>query len=324
MAEDYYVPCVDNPVAPTYGGWQRVSAIGMEGPPGPTGPQGAAGATGPQGATGAAGATGAQGATGAAGSQGIKGDTGATGAAGPQGSTGAQGPQGVQGAAGAQGATGSTGAAGATGATGPAGPAPAGTGFAHVTNGALDAAVAYGSTSGTICQGNDSRLSDSRAPNGNAGGDLAGTYPNPTLKASVSLVTPVLGVATGTSLAATGAISSSGTAGIGYASGAGGTITQQTSKSTGVTLSKLCGTITMNSAALAAAAIVTFTVTNTLVAATDVIYAQHDSVGTTGGYTISPNTSASGSFKISVRNNTAGSLSEAIVLRFVVWKAVAA
>ncbi len=112
-----------------------------------------------------------------------------------------------------------------------------------------------------------------------------------------------------------------GTAAIGYSAGAGGAVTQATNKSTGVTLNKLCGTITMNGAALAAAAIVTFTVTNSTVAATDVIHAQHDTVGAIGGYTIMPNTSAAGSFKISVRNNTAGSLSEAIVIRFAVIKA---
>ena len=63
---------------------------------------------------------------------------------------------------------------------------------------------------------------------------------------------------------------------------------------------------------------------NTNAAATDVVHTQHDSGGTLGAYTVTANTMAAGSFKITVRNNTAGSLSEAIVIRFALIKAVIA
>jgi hypothetical protein len=43
--------------------------------------------------------------------------------------------------------------------------------------------VTYGTVANTICQGNDGRLSDSRAPSGAAGGDLGSNYPNPIVAA---------------------------------------------------------------------------------------------------------------------------------------------
>lgn len=39
----------------------------------------------------------------------------------------------------------------------------------------------FGTTAGTVVQGNDARLSDARTPKGTAGGDLVGAYPSPTI-----------------------------------------------------------------------------------------------------------------------------------------------
>lgn len=110
--------------------------------------------------------------------------------------------------------------------------------------------------------------------------------------------------------------------GVGYTTGAGSTVTQATSKSTGVTINAYCGTITMNGASLGAGTIVSFTVSNNKIGANDVVFIQHDSVGTLGGYTADASSAvAATSFVINVRNNTASPLSEAIVLRYVIIKA---
>jgi hypothetical protein len=117
--------------------------------------------------------------------------------------------------------------------------------------------------------------------------------------------------------------STSATAGIGYATGAGGTVTQGTSKSTGVTLSKVTGQITMHAAALAADAIVSFVLTNTAIAATDLLVLNHVSGGTPGSYVLNAR-AAAGSATIDVANRSAASLSEAIVIGFAVIKGVTA
>lgn len=107
----------------------------------------------------------------------------------------------------------------------------------------------------------------------------------------------------------------------GYVVGEGGTVTQANSKSTGVTLSKKCGQITMNAAALAADTTVTFTLTNTEVVATDIIILNHVSGGTAGSYLLNAQ-AGSGSASINVRNITGDTLSEAIVIGFAIIKAV--
>ena len=109
----------------------------------------------------------------------------------------------------------------------------------------------------------------------------------------------------------------------GYITGEGGTVTQATSKATAVTLNKKCGQITMNAAALAAATTVTFVLTNSTIAATDLLVLNHVSGGTAGAYLLNAQ-AAAGSVSINVRNVTAGSLSEAIVIGFAVIKAVIA
>ena len=114
------------------------------------------------------------------------------------------------------------------------------------------------------------------------------------------------------------------TEGVGYATGAGGTVTQATSKSTGVTLNKTCGQITMNNAALLPQTAVAFTVTNSTVTTTDTIVVCIDSAATSGAYIVSVGAVGAGSFEITLYNLTLGSLSEAVVLNYAVVKAVTA
>jgi len=109
--------------------------------------------------------------------------------------------------------------------------------------------------------------------------------------------------------------------GIGYTTGAGGTVAQGTSKSTGVTLSKLTGEITTFSDLLTPSTNVAFTLTNTLVTATDHVIVSHIRGGTLGAYNIVAN-AGTGSVQITLRNITGGSLTESPVLKFTVIKSV--
>jgi hypothetical protein len=120
-------------------------------------------------------------------------------------------------------------------------------------------------------------------------------------------------------ISAPGGLTTAGSSGIGYATGAGGTVTQLTSKATGVTLNTITGQITVNAAALAAATTVSFVMTNSTIAAGDLLVMNHISGGTGGAYGLTAQ-SAAGSVTIYVRNITAGSLSEGIVIAFAVIK----
>jgi hypothetical protein len=107
----------------------------------------------------------------------------------------------------------------------------------------------------------------------------------------------------------------------GYATGAGGVVTQATSKSTGVTLNTNCGKITMSGAALSNGVVVSFTLTNSAISIGDLLILNHVSAGTVGAYLLNAQCT-NGSALISVTNISAGSLSEAIVIAFAVFDGV--
>ena len=116
--------------------------------------------------------------------------------------------------------------------------------------------------------------------------------------------------------------SSTPTVGIGYATGAGGTVTQVTNKSTGVTLNKVCGTIITSNAALASGSAVSFILTNSTIATTDVVILSISSGATASVYNLSVDAVFAGSCRISIQNFNASSFSEAIVINFSVIKSV--
>ena len=103
---------------------------------------------------------------------------------------------------------------------------------------------------------------------------------------------------------------------LGYTTDAQGTVTQATSKSTGVTLNKSAGQITMNNASLATVTNVTFTLTNSLISANDIVILNVGSGATAGAYNCWVSGLNAGAASITLRNISGGSLSEAVVINF--------
>ena len=135
------------------------------------------------------------------------------------------------------------------------------------------------------------------------------------------------GIATSGTVSATGNVTVAGTAGIsltstgtmGYSTGAGGTIAQSGNKTQTVILNKPSGEITMQNTSLAASTAVSFTLTNSTIATRDLLLINLVGGGTPGAYFYGSNCTT-GSAVITVRNLTAGPLSESLVLRFAVIK----
>ena len=114
------------------------------------------------------------------------------------------------------------------------------------------------------------------------------------------------------------------TTGLGFYTGAGGIVPAGATKATPFTLDKMCGQITTAADSLAHQTVVSATWSNSKIAATDVVIINHKSGGTVGAYTFNVSCGA-GTATLYIRNNqTSGTLSEALVLSFVVIKGVTA
>lgn len=124
-----------------------------------------------------------------------------------------------------------------------------------------------------------------------------------------------------TALVAAGSVDTLATSTLGYTTGAGGTVTQVTNKTTTVTLNKASGKITMDAASLGANTTVTFQLTNSVIGANDVIIVNVNA-GSGDGYNVWAYGAAAGLVNIALRNVTAGALAEAVVISFVVIKGV--
>lgn len=113
------------------------------------------------------------------------------------------------------------------------------------------------------------------------------------------------------------AILTTASGGLGYGTGAGGTVTQATSKTTAVTLNKPTGQILTDTAALAAGATVTFRVNNSLVTAIDVVAIN---VTLNANHMVSVQSTGAGYFDVRLTNFSAGSLSDGVYLQFAIIK----
>jgi hypothetical protein len=104
----------------------------------------------------------------------------------------------------------------------------------------------------------------------------------------------------------------------GYTADAQGVVTQLTSKATAVTLNKSAGRITLNNAALAGNTAVSFTLNNTFISNNDILIlnVSGGSVADATTYTAYTSSLTTGAAVITLRNLTAVSQSEAVIINF--------
>jgi hypothetical protein len=109
------------------------------------------------------------------------------------------------------------------------------------------------------------------------------------------------------------------TGAVGYGAGGGGSVTQETSKGTAVVINKPSGKITTHNGSLGPGQIAVFEVTNSNVTDNDVVALSFNG-NWIAAYSLTT-TVYNGAFYIGLRNETGGSLSDAVVINFAVIKA---
>jgi hypothetical protein len=106
-------------------------------------------------------------------------------------------------------------------------------------------------------------------------------------------------------------------------SGTGGTVTQLTSRTTSVTLNKLCGQITLFAGSIAGLSSQEFSLSNSFIDATDVVLVSFASGLTTAQYDVTVTQTDVGSCKIAIHNvNNSATGTDTPVINFIVIKAV--
>mgnify|MGYP007062816808 CR=1 FL=1 len=104
---------------------------------------------------------------------------------------------------------------------------------------------------------------------------------------------------------------------LGYTVAGQGTVTQATSKTTAVTLNKSAGVITTFATSMLTATNATFTLNNSLISANDtIILTIASGQATAGSYNVFCSALAAGTASITLRNISAGTLAEAVVINF--------
>lgn len=329
-----------------------VSGVGPQGPKGdvgPVGPQGAPGGPGPQGAPGG---PGSQGVPGPAGQDGdsayavavANGFVGTeaqwlaslVGPQGPKGDTGPAGPagSGVQAVASVAGKTGAVTLAKAdVGLANADNTSDAGKPISTATQNALN------SKEGTIASGTaaqywrgDKTWRDfftdvcastltglSTATNAVVAATDTVLAAIGKLQAQVSAKFDKTGGAISGGISVAGNILSTNGA-LGYGVGAGGTVTQETDKTTAVALNKVCGQITMHNAALAGNTAARFFLSNDFISASDEVSVWLVNPVNPAVYDVAVDGIGNGVCAIRLHNTTSTSYSNSVVIGFAVRK----